>query len=313
MGDIALALHAANDWEAASESINPTVGLIGIGLMGTALAERMLAAGWRVVGWDVAEERRDALAERGGSAAAGIADVVARCERVVLSLPTDETVSEVLDAAQDALRAGQTIIDTSTGDPEAAARQARQLAERGIAFLDATVSGSSVQLRKDEAVLLVGGTEAAFAGCRDLFAGWAAKVFHTGPAGSGARMKLVTNLVLGLNRAALAEGLTLARALELDGDQALALLRESMAYSRIMDSKGEKMLRGDFTPQAKLSQHLKDVRLMLAAAQRAQAALPLTKTHRQILEHAERLGLGELDNSAIVRAIEEWQAMEKGG
>lgn len=313
MEDSVLAPHASKDSETASESTKPAVGLIGAGLMGTALAERMLVTGRRVVGWDVAAERRDALLERGGIVAAGIADVVARCERVVLSLPTDETVKEVLNAARETLHAGQTVIDTSTGDPEAAARQARELAERGIAFLDATVSGSSVQLRKGEAVLLVGGTEAAFADCRDLFACWAAKVFLTGPAGSGARMKLVTNLVLGLNRAALAEGLTLARALALDGDQALALLRESMAYSRIMDSKGEKMLRGDFTPQAKLSQHLKDVRLMLTAAERADAALPLTKTHRRILEHAERLGFGELDNSAIVRAIEEWQAMEKGG
>src|SRR5205085_1929779 len=115
--------------------------------------------------------------------------------------------------------------------------------------------------------------------------------------------KLVTNLVLGLNRAALAEGLVFAEKMGLDLEQTLHLLRESMAYSRIMDSKGEKMVRGDFTPQASLSQHLKDVRLMLSAAERAEIASPLTQTHQRILEAAERLGLGALDNSAIVRAI----------
>jgi 3-hydroxyisobutyrate dehydrogenase-like beta-hydroxyacid dehydrogenase len=76
-----------------------------------------------------------------------------------------------------------------------------------------------------------------------------------------------------------------------------------MAYSRIMDVKGEKMLRGDFKPQARLSQHLKDVRLMLAAANKARTKLPLSETHKKILAAAEAAGLGALDNSAIIRVI----------
>ena len=113
-------------------------------------------------------------------------------------------------------------------------------------------------------------------------------------------MKLVTNLVLGLNRAALAEGLAFAQQLDLDLTQTLDVLRRSMAYSRIMDTKGEKMITQDFTPQAKLSQHLKDVRLMLAASV---LPLPLSETHRRLLEKAEVLGYGEADNSAVIRAI----------
>ena len=113
-------------------------------------------------------------------------------------------------------------------------------------------------------------------------------------------MKLVTNLVLGLNRAALAEGLAFGRALGLPGEQTLAILRESMAYSRIMDAKGQKMLRRNFKPQARLSQHLKDVRLMLSAAAVAGARLPLSETHRRLLERAESAGFGHLDNSAII-------------
>ena len=116
-------------------------------------------------------------------------------------------------------------------------------------------------------------------------------------------MKLVTNLVLGLNRAALAEGISFAHQLGLDLNQALYLLRESMADSRIMDTKGEKMLSGDFSPQARLSQHLKDVRLMLQSAHEANGSLPLTETHRVLLERAVEMGFGDLDNSAIVRAI----------
>ena len=167
-------------------------------------------------------------------------------------------------------------------------------------FADGAVQSAGMFLRP-----LVGATAEAFAQCVDLFAAFAQQAIHTGPCGSGAQMKLVTNLVLGLNRAALAEGLVLARMLGLDGEQALSVLRESMAYSRIMDTKGEKMLQRDFEPQARLSQHLKDVRLMLEAADEASACLPLTETHRRLLERAEAAGWGQMDNSAVICAIEE--------
>lgn len=280
-----------------------TYGLIGIGLMGTALAERLLAAGKPVLGWDVAANRRAALAQIGGTCATSTHQIFSQCDCVLLSLPSHETVASVLDNAVASIRTGQIIVDTSTGDPAAAILQAERLAERGVEYLDATISGSSQQLRDGTAVFLIGGTTDAFEKCRLLLSVLTSKAFHTGLVGSGARMKLVTNLVLGLNRAALAEGLCFARQLGLDLQQSLFLLRESMAYSRIMDTKGEKMLTGDFTPQAKLSQHLKDVRLMLQSAHEANGALPLTETHQILLERAVEMGLGELDNSAIVRAI----------
>jgi 3-hydroxyisobutyrate dehydrogenase-like beta-hydroxyacid dehydrogenase len=116
-------------------------------------------------------------------------------------------------------------------------------------------------------------------------------------------MKLVVNLVLGLNRAVLAEGITLAEALALEPRQTLDILRASAAYSRVMDAKGPKMLEGDFAPQARLSQHLKDVRLILEAAQRTGAALPLSLLHRELIERACAAGLGPLDNSAIIEAF----------
>ena len=130
-----------------------------------------------------------------------------------------------------------------------------------------------------------------------------ANIYHVGASGSAAKMKLVSNLVLGLNRAALAEALVFANAIGVDPASALEVLRGSMAYSRVMDVKGQKMLDEDFTVQARLSQHLKDVRLILASG----VTLPLSETHRQLLEHAESMGLGEVDNSAIIKAIQQCQ------
>ena len=150
---------------------------------------------------------------------------------------------------------------------------------------------------------MVGGDAESFAACSDIFAWIGPRTFHTGPAGTGAKMKLVTNLVLGLNRAALAEGLAFAQSIGLDLDLSLAVMRGSTAYSRIMDTKGERMIRGDFAPDARLSQHLKDVRLIVDVGRQAGLPMPLSAAHRVVLEEAEAAGYGELDNSAIIKVL----------
>ena len=262
------------------------IGIIGMGLMGSAVMKRTGAA----CGWDLDATRC--------VNAVTADDVFDRCEVVFLCLPYSGIVREVLRDVM--LKPGLILIDTTTGDPAEMAALGSALASKGIHYLDATISGSSAQLATGDVLIMAGGEAAVFERCRDLFAKLARDAVHTGSWGSGAKMKLVTNLVLGLNRAALAEGLVLAEELGVEGKQALDVLRRSMAYSRIMDTKGEKMLARDFTPQAKLSQHLKDVRLMLAASS---IPLPLSETHRQLLEKAETLGFGEADNSAVIEAI----------
>jgi 3-hydroxyisobutyrate dehydrogenase-like beta-hydroxyacid dehydrogenase len=151
---------------------------------------------------------------------------------------------------------------------------------------------------------MVGGESQAVRACTDLFEAFARQTFHVGPRGSGARMKLVVNLVLGLNRAVLAEGLSFARALGLDAIEALAILKAGPTFSRVMETKGQKMLERDFEPQARLAQHRKDVELMLAAAKRAGAAVPLSALHLDLLRRVEAAGLGGADNSAIIEAFD---------
>lgn len=281
----------------------PAVGLIGLGLMGSALAERLAAAGQRVIGWDIEAGRRAAFRERGGVEARDAREVFASCARVVLSLPTHREVGEVVRAAGAASGRGLAIVDTTTGDPASAQDLARTLNEQGITYLDATISGSSAQVRAGSATLMVGGDVDAFAACSDIFAWIGSRTFHTGPSGTGAKMKLVTNLVLGLNRAALAEGLAFAESMGLDLSLSLTVMQGSAAYSRIMDTKGERMIRGDFAPDARLSQHLKDVRLIVDIGRQAGLPMPLSAAHRAVLEEAEAAGDGDLDNSAIIKTL----------
>lgn len=279
------------------------IGIVGLGLMGESIAIRLASAGLHAQGYDLQAERMAAFARIGGKAESNAAAVFRGCRHVILSLPTHAEVGEVLASAANELRPGDVIIDTTTGDPEATEEIAARLAPRGVAYLDATVSGSSSQLREGSALLMVGGDNEAFAASRGILAALAPEVFHCGPAGAGARMKLVTNVVLGLNRAALAEGLALAQGLGLDARQALTVMQRGPAYSRIMDRKGERMLTGNFTPEARLSQHLKDVRLIISQGEAAGLPMPLSHAHRGILEEAEAVGLGGLDNSALIRVL----------
>ena len=232
------------------------------------------------------------------------------CDRVVICLYTTEVVEDVLAQMSSGLRPGLIVVDTTTGDPSQTAALGQKLAAQDVQYLEAPIAASSEQTRNGEALAMVGGPTEAYESCRDLFAAIAPKSFYVGPWGSAGKVKLVNNLVLGLTRAALAEGLLFAKAIGLDVPETLAVLKEGNAYSVVMDVKGRKMVEGDFAVEAKLSQHIKDVRLILDEAAQVPVALPFSQFHLQLLEQAEAAGLGDLDNSAIIRALEDAKLLQ---
>ncbi len=271
-----------------------TIGIIGVGLLGSAIAARLSAAGYSVLGYDIVPARR-----LGTNTAM---DVVRACRTIVLALPTSDVVAQVL--SEISLSPGTTIIDATTGEPEAMAAMGARLSQGGIDYLDATVLGSSRVVRNGAAIVMAGGRREAFDAAGPVFHTFASRAFYLGTFGAGARMKLVANLALGLHRAVLAEALSFAAAYGVSPTDALEVLKAGAAYSRVMDDKGEKMLHHEFTVEARLSQHLKDVRLILAAARATHALTPLSQVHRRLLEDLESTGFGDLDNSAIIMAYE---------
>jgi 3-hydroxyisobutyrate dehydrogenase-like beta-hydroxyacid dehydrogenase len=227
--------------------VSPTVALVGMGLLGSALAENLIRAGFTVRGYDVAPERMRQHVERGGVLARSLADAARGAAAVMTCLMTADIVRDVLlgpDGAVGAAEPGTVVIDCSTIHPDASAALAAELDRSRIPMLDAPVGGSSGQARRREAPVVVGGEPAVFARCRPILDALSEHVHHVGPNGAGARAKLVINLVLGLNRLALAEGLLFGLRQRLDGKTLLAVLRDSGAYSRAMDIKGERMLEG---------------------------------------------------------------------
>lgn len=283
-----------------TSAYEPVVAMVGLGLMGTAMATRLLAAGWRVHVWNRTPSRAAPLLELG---ATWSDRPLSAAPRVVVSLFDSRAVAEVMDAMLPDASPGLLVIDTTTGDPGETSALAARLSASGLRYMDAPVSGSSAQALRGEALVMAGGSQDDFASCSDLWSALGGRAVHCGPVGSASRMKLVTNLVLGLNRAALAEGLAFAESQGVDPAAALAVLRESMAYSRAVDAKGLKMVRRDFAPQARLSQHLKDVRILLALARGAGQQLPLSEMHQALMERGEAMGLGDLDNSAVLEVL----------
>ncbi|HEY1065808.1 MAG TPA: NAD(P)-dependent oxidoreductase, partial [Pirellulales bacterium] len=241
------------------------IGLIGLGLMGTAICERLLASGYDLVIQNRTADKAVPLVSRG---ARWSDNPLAECDRVIISLYTTEVVEEVLAQLADAYQPGKLLIDTTTGDPQRTALLGARLAARGVDYLEVPISGSSEQTRRGQSTAMVAGPHRCLEACRDLLDAIAAKTYYVGQWGDGVRMKLVTNLVLGLNRAVLAEGLVFAKSIGLSTERALEVLLNSPASSRTMETKGPKMVHGEFAPQAKLSQHLKDVRLILDEAAR---------------------------------------------
>ena len=254
----------------------------------------------------MAPDRLRQHTDRGGIAARSPADAARGASVVMTCLMTADIVRDVLlgpDGALEAAASGVVVIDCSTIHPDASAALAAELRRRGIAMLDAPVGGSSGQARRREAPVVAGGDRAVFERGRPLLEAIAQRVHHVGASGAGARAKLVINLVLGLNRLALAEGLPFGLCQGVDGRALLGVLKDSAAYSRAMDIKGERMLDGDYDPEGKLAQHLKDVELILEVGHAAGAPLLATALHRQLLLAGVAGGLGERDNSSIMAVL----------
>jgi len=280
-----------------------TIGLIGVGLLGSAIAEKLYRSSMRLVGFDLDSSRLAHLESCGAQPADDACTVVQGCKTILLSLPTSGIALKVIQQNLAYFSRDQLVIDTTTGEPMEMLEIDALLAKVGVRYVEAMVAGSSEQLRQHKAPFLLGGEAADIDRLGWLWPMLTDRQFHVGAIGAASRFKLIHNHVLGLHRLVLAEALTLAESMGFALDDTLRILQQTPAASRVMESKGAKMVEGDFSPQAKLGQHLKDVRLILDQAQRCGARVPLINLHRELLEQAVGLGLAEADNCAVIEAF----------
>jgi 3-hydroxyisobutyrate dehydrogenase-like beta-hydroxyacid dehydrogenase len=284
--------------------MNRRIGFVGVGLMGSPLVKHLVAAGFPVIAHDIDSARVEEAVKAGAKKAASPEQIAGQVDVIILSLPSSEIANQVI---KDSLklfetgRKGLIVIDATTADPTKSADLAKQLAEKGIVMLDATISGTSEMCVHKDVIFMVGGKREAYEECKAIFAAMSREAIYMGDNGAGAVTKLVVNLVLGLNRMALAEGLTLAKKAGLDQLQTLEVLKRSAAASKIMDQKGYRMVRRQFLPAAgKTAFYYKDVRLMLALGAKLDCPLPLISLHAQALASEISKGRAEWDSANII-------------
>src|SRR4029079_12997502 len=241
------------------------VAIVGLGLMGQVYARRLLDADIPVIGFDIDPARRSRLAEIGGQPVLSIAELArsARCV-IVAVFSTDQVEDVVENHLLPALGegSGKLVLCMSTCDPDQVAALASRVSPRGIRYLDVPVSGTSDQVRRGDGVALIGGDPSITDEVKDVFDASFVRRFHVGKVGDGGRAKLAVNLILGLNRLALAEGLVFAERLGLDPAAFLDVARGSAAYSHGMGNQGQQNGSCAFNPEGRVRQTLKDARLM---------------------------------------------------
>jgi 3-hydroxyisobutyrate dehydrogenase-like beta-hydroxyacid dehydrogenase len=283
------------------------IGIIGIGLLGSAVAARLLKGKFKVTGYDTRPEQITALAAQGLSAATSIAEVAADADAVFTILPSLRSVEETILGAGGLIETAPpncTLIQMSTISPDLTRRLGAAAAAKNLGFLDAPMSGTSAMVERGDCAIFVAGDRARADACQPIFDAIAKKTVYVGDVGMASLAKLATNLLVGLNTAALAEAFVLAAKGGLAPAALLEALKGSAADSKMLEVRGPLMVSHRFDAQMKIDLFLKDFKLMLEEGLRLGVPLPLTSTTQQLATATAAAGRGEEDLAAIITTIE---------
>jgi 3-hydroxyisobutyrate dehydrogenase-like beta-hydroxyacid dehydrogenase len=273
----------------------------------------LTGAGIPVTGFDIDSSRRALLKDIGGDVAVSAVQVMARCQSIVVAVFNAGEVERLFDElGRKPHLAGAVMVCTTTCAPEDILGIAARAADAGVGFVEAPISGTSAETRDGSALMLVAGRSEAVDAVQPVLNVICPQQMRLGRIGNAARTKLALNLILQNNRVALAEGLAFAESMGLDTAAFLATARRSAAYSRVMDTKGEKMLARDFAPQSHIAQTLKDSELILEEARQQEQHLPMTLIQTGLLRSAITLVGPEADSSAVIEAIRPSKAKPRG-
>ena len=287
------------------------VAVLGIGLMGYRMTQRLLEAGHEVHVWNRTHERALPLADLGATVHASAPQAAAAAECVITMLENGPVVGEVLfdlGTAQ-AMAAGTLVIDMSSIRPSEARDHAARLGERGVAHLDAPVSGGTVGAEQGTLAIMAGGRLQDYQRALPLFSALG-RPTHVGPHGAGQMAKLANQMIVGITIGAVAEALLFAA----KGGADMAKVREAIqggfADSRILQLHGQRMVERDFTPHGRLSVQLKDMRNALATAQEIGFDAPITQLFEALSAAGDEHGLGGLDHSGLFVELASRNAMQ---
>jgi putative dehydrogenase len=281
------------------------VGLVGLGAMGLGMAGSLRRAGHHVHVFDVRAEACRAFAAEGGTAHGSPAEVAAACDVLVSVVVNAAQTEQVLfgdDGAAAALRPGSLVVMCSTVPPEWSAALEGRLAERGLLYLDAPISGGSVKAASGQMTMMTAGKPQAYAKAEGLLEAMAAKVYRLGDqAGNGSKVKIINQLLAGVHIAAAAEAMALGLREGVDPDALYEVITHSAGNSWMFENRMNHVLAGDYTPLSAVDIFVKDLGLVLDTARASKFPLPLSATAHQMFLQASAAGHGREDDSAVIK------------
>jgi 3-hydroxyisobutyrate dehydrogenase-like beta-hydroxyacid dehydrogenase len=281
--------------------LNARVGFIGLGLMGSRLVRRLDSFGWHLRAWNRSPNPADEINKWGIAIAPSIADLVIDSDVIISSLANDAAVRSVyLDngGVFSSAEPGTVILEMSTISPELSRDLHREARTKGVNFLDVAISGSTPAVDAGTVTLLGGGDPNTFEQCVPLFESIARQWFLIGPGSSGVQMKLVVNLLLGLDMQATAEAVSLGEHLQIDRNVLLDVLSKTAVIAPAMMGKLKKIKEGDYSPEFPMRLMSKDMDLVMDAARTSGADLPAASVTQSVLASNVSTS-GDLDLAAI--------------
>lgn len=288
------------------------VGFIGIGAMGTPMSHNILKAGFPLTVYDRLPGRTEPFAARGVPVATSCAETASLSDVVITMIGQVAEELEVVlgpGGVLEGAHPGLVLIDSSTVGIVASKRMAAASAEKGVAFLDATVSGSTGPAKEGTLAFMVGGERTALDVAEPVLRAMGDRIYHVGPNGAGSAMKVIVNLMIGMTVLTLAETLTLGRQAGLDPSQMLEILGQTAVSSPHLKNKGRMMIERQFEPAFALKYMHKDFDLIMEAAHELRTPLFTSAIAHQVYTAANLAGYGDLDYSAVVRFLEDTARM----
>ncbi len=290
---------------ALQEHSKPSIGFIGMGHMGSHMAPRLINAGYQLTIYDRTREKAQAIA---GASVAETPKEAAEHSEVIISIVTDDAaLDEVMLGPIGALagtHAGSIIIDMSTVSPRASRHLFQAAKTKGVAMLDAAVSGSVPQVEQGSLVIFVGGEQETYEQCQPLLTILGQSSFYMGSSGMGITMKLVVNTLLGLGMQALAEAIALGEKAGLEKDVLLDVLGQTAVLTAGQKAKLDNVRREQYPTQFALSLQQKDLRLIITEADEVSVPMPATAVALQMYTAALTKGM-DADFSIMIKFMEQ--------
>ena len=296
--------------------MSQNIGVIGLGAMGQGMARSLRRAGYRVHVFDLRAETTQAFAAEGGVACASPADVAAQCG-VVVSVVVNAAQTEAVlfgeRGAAAALAPGSVFVMCSTVDPNWSVALEQRLAEIGLLYLDAPISGGAAKAAAGQMTMMTAGRPEAYAQAGKALDAMAANVYKLGDrAGNGSKVKIINQLLAGVHIAAAAEAMALGLREGVDAAALYEVITHSAGNSWMFENRMAHVLAGDYTPLSAVDIFVKDLGLVLDTARATKFPLPLSATAHQMFMQASTAGHGREDDSAVIKIFPGIQLPAKG-